>query len=188
MLFELSSGDIFVDNPQLKAYGEFRDLSHEEMSYIVMVYDYSSILHRLPFSERQDKALKQLGYYRDGKFTGEAKKLQNPEGHIQVAISYYQDLMGFNPYMLVEGFEKLLKDANSIIKTGVANKGDADKEDRLDMIERIKVGKDMPAILKGRQEILDTISPPDKEDDSVIAVKETDSIVDQLGAEDQNGT
>lgn len=186
MLFELSSEDIFASNPQLKAYGEFRDLSHEEMSYIVAVYDHASILHRMPFKARQDKALKEYGYFKKGEYTKAAEELRSPQGKIKKAIEFLQDLLGFNPYSLIEGTEKLLVDANEIMKNGVLP-GAEEEDEVMDIMDRMKVGKDVASILKGRKEIMDVINPPDKEADNLEAKREGQSIADELGAKSLEG-
>lgn len=184
MLFVLSSGgDVFTDNPQLKSYDEFADLTPEEMAYIMMVYDHASILHRMPFQRRQEKALKQLGLYdREGQLTSEGRDIKKPSKKLQKAIDFFKELLGYNPYNLVEGTEKLLEDATEIMKNGVLEAG-TEAEDRLDMVDRMKVGKDVAAVLKVRQEILNVISPPDENTEAVESKKVSDSVVDQQGAQ-----
>lgn len=182
LTIRVSGGDIFQENPELKAYSEFRDLSHEEMSFIARVYDHNSLLKKLPLDSRKDKALQELGLWKDGAPTKEGELLKKPKqrSDVKKAIDFFSKLQGYNPYDLVEAQEALLKDAAEVMKTGVIDEG-SELEDRVDIVDRMKVGKEVANILKARQEIIDLIDPPDPDQEKQEEKSKDDSLVDQIG-------
>ena len=62
MLFKITRGSIFEDNPELNNIPEFASCTSNQLKYVMFTYDYKSPLRGMDLDPRKKKACELAGY------------------------------------------------------------------------------------------------------------------------------
>lgn len=154
MLFKVTKNDFFEDNPQAKTNEYFGSCTSREMKYICKVYDPESLLARMPIKERKLRALVEAGFNleKDGRRPDKnAREMMNGKyEHVQLAIREYQKILPPDENKeLAMAVQTQLDEMKAFLKREKKTEG----EWRIAIV----ILKDMPKILKDRNEIFELL-------------------------------
>ena len=95
MIYKVTDGDVFEDNPGLDSNEKFAKCTSRELKYIFLLYDFKSPYSKMSFNMRQEKAGIEAGFRKekDGKrFDKNARQVisTTPTARVKAAIAEFK--------------------------------------------------------------------------------------------------
>lgn len=153
MLFKVTKGDFFEDNPETKSNDKFTGCTSREMKYICLVYDYGSPYRNIGLQERKIKALLESDFRmeRDGKRPDKyARELMNGKHpKVQDAIREFMGMQRDEDKELGDAINAQIKEMRDFLSNP--------KENEQQWNIAIKILEKMPKILKDRKEVFEVL-------------------------------
>ena len=164
MLFKVQKGkDVFELNPQLKAIGEFSELTSRQMEYVILAFDYKTPFRKLEWQERKKQAALEAGY----KLEKGGKRLDingrnTTDGKvagIEKARKRYEALQNDDDYESLLGLSKLIGDIRELNNKAQKTVQELEKA--------VKFSLQLPALMKAKKELEDLL---DRREDEVTDI------------------
>jgi hypothetical protein len=165
MLFKvISNKDIFELNPELKAIAEFEPLTARQLTYVILSTDYKSPFRKLAPADKKFRAALESGY----KMEKDGKRLDmngrnitsGKNDKVEKAIKKYRIIQKDEDYETILGLSKLIGDIREF--------NNAPSKSPQEIEKAIKFSKDLPALIKAKREIEETLEMREDEVTDVI--------------------
>lgn len=168
MLFKVTKGDFFEDNPEAKSNEKFVACTSREMKYVCLVYDYGSPYRNMGLQERKVKALLEGGFKmeRDGKRPDKyAREVMNGKWpKVQDAIKEFMGMQLDEDKELGDSINAQIKEMRDFLKRP--------KENEQQWNIAIKILEKMPKILKDRKEVFDILEMREQLNEASVSMSE----------------
>ena len=178
MLCKITQGDFFKDNPEFKSIPEFTACTSRMMKYVAYMYDYDSVMRRLPLTERKDKSLHYAGFSKEKArptvWDRHARVIINDElPQVLEAAAVYKSIQFNRDRAALDAYDEQLDDYISLMRS----KDKSPKE----MDQAIKISEKLPEFMAKRSELrkilgFEAISQAEEEESSMSSM----SLIDKF--------
>jgi len=170
MLFKITEGDFFEDNPDAISIPEFSFCNSKEMKWVCMVFDYKSPIRQMPIDKRMVKAAYVAGYKNVPDNAGKNYQI-SPK--LSRAISVYKEIQFDEDQENLLAYNSQLSQYRELL----TKREKSDKE----IDQSLKIMKEMPTLQAKRKELISIL---DLRDEIVIEEKDPEEREESLSTLD----
>lgn len=176
MMYKITKGDIFEDNPELRSIEKYAVCSSRDLKYIFLVYDYKSPYRNLPIEQRKLKALLEAGFKmeRDGTRPDKnARDVSNGKiDKINEAIKEFLSQQRDEDQELGNAVDSQISEIRNFLKRPKETEGEW--RIAISLIEKL------PKILKDRNQIFEILELRDNLEASLLVQEKEEQPVSTL--------
>ena len=171
--------NVFSDNPTLKMTEHLSKLTNKEVKWIALVYDYESPLAQMPLNLRKIKAAQMTGWNIESNIPlGDTKlMIDGKNARINKAVAEYKSIQFDENQESLLAFNEQLKEYRAFLK----QKQKKPSELKIAMA----LQKEMPALLKARDEIAKLVGLRAHDEEFEITDIENISTMDKIIFEEE---